>query len=237
MRPKARLLKRLPIAAALLIFLVVGVALAALSTVTLDGYIFDLVSVDKSGDQSTWVYAVTVNSDSLPAQGLSHWTLAIDTSCYTIVFPTDKSSYTTPTDSEFGCGITYTCGTGIYDLVEHGADDTLGLSGIKFADPSVGQLDKENVVTHIFTFTLIKTGTYYSSTTGVGVKAGTLTETGTISGPTCGPTVVELSSYSACSHPDDGADQMGLLLALLGLMSAVIPGGALVLRQRASSKR
>jgi hypothetical protein len=201
--------------------LLAGVAYAALSSVTLEHYIIDLVSVTSDNGSASWVYAVTTNPDNPPAQGngLSHWTLAVAPECYAIVAPKDGESYQTPVDGTFGCGADYACTTGVYEVV-HGWDDPLDLYGIKYEFVSGTPLDSENPGTHIFTFTVSYADHAYVGDTGVGVKFGTTPVTGVIDGPVCGPSAVTLTGLSVDGSSQEGLTNIGLaLFAGLGLIT------------------
>jgi hypothetical protein len=209
--------------------LLAGVAYAALSSVTLEHYIVDLVSVTNGEGRADWVYAVTANPDNPPqqGQGLSHWTLAVNPECYAIVAPPDGELYQTPVDPAFGCGTDYTCTTATY-TVTHGADPTLGLYGIKYEQAAGDPLGKDNLTTHIFTFTVSYAENAYQGETGVGVKFGNVPVTGVIDGPVCGPSAVTVTGLSADSSRSNGVT---IGLALLGCLGLVTLTGFHTLRR------
>jgi hypothetical protein len=207
-----------------------GVAYAALSSVTLDRYVVDLVSVTSGEGSVEWVYAVTANPANPPqqGQGLSHWTLAVDPECYAIVEPACGELYQTPVDAVFGCGTDYECTTAVYE-VTHGEDPTLGLYGIMFQQVGGDQLGSDNLTTHIFTFTVSYAEKAYRGDTGVGVKFGTTPVCGDIDGPVCGPSAVTLTGLSV-----DGAGSSSLVtigLALFGGLGLVTLAGFHTLRR------
>jgi hypothetical protein len=196
-----------------------GVAYAALSSVTLEHYIVDLVSVTSDNGSADWVYAVTANSANPPqpgqGQGLSHWTLAVNPECYAIVAPACGDLYQTPMDPAYGCGTDYVCTTATY-AVEHGVDPWLGLYGIKYEYVAGEPLDADNLTTHIFTFTVSYAENAYKGETGVGVKFGDTPVTGIIDGPVCGPSAVTLTGLEV-----EGTGSSGLLTIGLGLFGGL----------------
>jgi hypothetical protein len=207
-----------------------GVAYAALSSVTLDRYIVDLVSVTSDDGSAEWVYAVSANpaNPPQPGQGLSHWTLAINPECYAIVAPACGELYQTPVDPAFGCGTDYECTSAVYQ-VAHGSDPTLGLYGIKYEQVAGEPLGRDNLTTHVFTFTVSYAENAYIGDTGVGVKFGTTPVTGVIDGPVCGPSAVTLTRLSL-----DGTSSNSLLtigLALFGGLGLVTLAGFHTLRR------
>jgi hypothetical protein len=188
-----------------MMLLSVQAVLAYLDRVVLQDYIVDLVSYEINGNQSTWVYAVTYNvsSTNQSPPALSHWTLGMDLTCYDVVEPVaaETNAYTTPTDPAYGCGDTYTCTQATYDLVEYGADPTLGLTdGVKWADVIVGpQIGPSNPTTQIFILT-VQAAEHRIGDVLVGVKYGNTGEvTGTITGPVCAPNAVEMAAVNASS--------------------------------------
>jgi hypothetical protein len=210
-----------------------GIAYAALSSVTLEHYVVDLVSVTTDSGSAEWVYAVSTNPADPPQQGqgqaLSHWTLAFDPQCYAIVAPANGELYETPIDPAFGCGTDYDCTTAVY-TVTHGADPKLGLYGIKYEYAAGDPLDSDNLTTHIFTFTVSYAEMAYIGDTGVGVKFGNYAPVvDAIDGPVCGPSAVTLTGLTA---DDTGSNKlMTLGLALFGGLGLVTLAGFHTLRR------
>lgn len=217
----------LALAAALLPLLIFQVALAYQDRVVLGGYTVDLVGYEQNGNDVTWIYAVSANASAPPERGLSHWTLALG-SCYTITFPPTGQVYTTRDDlTQYGCGSTYTCTVGSYDVVR-GTDPTLGISGQKW-EARDGQLSASNLTTHIFTMT-ITAPQLRIGYTDVGVKYGTTTVTGQIKGPVCDPTAVGLTSFSATPRAS------GRTIWILGVLPLLVLAGAVLRAGRAQER-
>jgi len=219
---------RLGIATVLaLIFVLIfsGLALAG-STTSLLGFTIDFLGVSKSGNESTWTYAVTATENA--GAGLSHWQLEWCLNGYVITSPPNGSSYTTPTDID-GCGDSYTCQAATYTVVY--LEDKNGLYGIKF-ESTGQQLSQDNQVTHMFQFTVSRVDIHYQGDIDVRVKAGggggASGELGQITGPSCSgvPTAVTLSSLSASG----GASKPWGVVTLLAVVA--LTGGAAGLARR-----
>jgi hypothetical protein len=209
MSKKFKILGKATFLALILTAAIVGVALAVDSTSALN-YQIDFLGAEKSGNTSTWTYAITSSGDE--ANGLSHWTLELG-SCYAIVAPTN--SYTTPTNLDVCTGGTYDCQAANYTVVT-GNDPTTGLSGIKFEDPSPA-LSSSNIATHIFEITLQNDGEHFvADEIDVAVKAGSNEEVSRISGPGCLPTAVSLVSFGASQGNNN---QIGTFLVVIGALS------------------
>jgi hypothetical protein len=210
-----------PILIATMMLLSVQAVLAYLDRVILQDYIVDLVNYEVNGNQSTWVYAVTYNTDG-PTEdppALSHWMLGMDLSCYEIIIPEEEKTYTTPTDSQYECGATYTCTQATYNEIEYGSDPTLGLmSGVKWGDVIAGpQVSLATPDTQIFVLT-VEADEHRIGEIPVGVKYGNQYNiTGTIMGPVCSPNAVEMTAVSANSGGIAPPILLMLTLALGGL--------------------
>jgi hypothetical protein len=201
--------------------LLAGVAYAALSSVTLEHYIIDLVSVTSDNGSATWVYALSTNPDNPPqpgdGNGLSHWSLTVASECYSMVTPLDGDLYQTPIDAAFGCGSDYSCTSGVYEVVRP-LDDPL--HPLKYEFTSGTPLDADNPGTHIFTFTVSYADHAYVGDTGVSVKFGETSLSGVIDGPVCGPSAVTLTGLSVDGSSQNGLANIGLaLFAGLGLVT------------------
>lgn len=215
MSKKFKILGKATFLALILTAVIVGVALAVDSTSALN-YQIDFLGAEKSGNTSTWTYAVTSSGDE--ANGLSHWTLELG-SCYAIVAPTN--SYTTPTDLDVCTGGTYDCQASNYTVVP-GNDPTTGLSGIKFEDPSP-QLSSENIGTHIFEVVLQSDGEHFvADEIDVAVKTGGGEEVSRISGPGCVPTAVSLISFGASQGSNYQVSSFLMVIGAISLLGFIV---------------
>lgn len=247
MLPKARAVKRVgtAITAALLVLLFASVAQADMGQarlqedppmqVTLGGYTIELIDYSFSGDQSTWVYAVTVDPANLTGHGLSHWTLGICADCYGLTIPSGlPGEYTTLVDAAYcGTGSDYNCQETTYTAL-FGWDPTLEICGLKFED-AADQLSPENPVTHIFSFTI--TGTHVElGTIQVGIKKGSGEEdeiVREIAGPVCGSNAVDVACFNASSQvADPVSPSASPLVPIVAGAGAALTAGVLWLRRR-----
>jgi hypothetical protein len=183
---------------------VFGVALAYNDSVIVNSYQIDFLGVEElpDGHSTIWTYAITEPTSTSKGNGMSHWTLGIGNCGYQIVAPPDMSVYRTPDGLE-ECN-QYNCQSAEYE-VEHGPDGILpALSGIKFSfedDPSLQLQGGDPQHTHIFQFELYyPNGGYREGDTDILVKTGNGYELGTIHGPVCKPTAVNLTSFEASSR-------------------------------------
>jgi hypothetical protein len=208
------------------------VALAA-STVSLNNYQIDLIEANKVDDQSTWTYAITASGDEL--QTMSGWTVSIDKNCtYLVTTPLPSTapdrSYTTLTSyvlqkgASAGsdvCDGTYNCEAASYSVSNRDPDSNI--LGVHFSNPDVA-LGSASPVTHIFQFTLLKTGDHNVADGPTSLTVSTNSfESGVISSPACPPTAVDLVQLSASSNANFTALWiLGLAAGLCVLVLAVI---------------
>jgi len=202
----------------ILALVITGVALAA-DSITLQGYIIDVVGHTENGSQSTWTYAVT-STGNIPGQGggLSHITFELLTCSDFLVAPL-PGPYTTPTNITACTDGTYTlCQESNYKVV-YGPDPTTGLTGIKFEDPSP-ILDQENLATHIYQITV---DNYVGEADNLlGIKTGSGVTVGLLNGPLCEePLAISMSSFDVDTG-QVGMGALGLSLALILLTGAVL---------------
>lgn len=187
------------------------VALAA-STAILNDYQVDFIEANHSGNFSTWTYAVTASGDEV--QTMSSWTVAIDKNCtYQVTAPLPSvaparsfstlTSYVLQKGPSAGtdiCDGTYNCLPADYSVSNRDPDSTT--LGIHFSNPTAA-LGSSSPTTHIFQFTLLKTGDHNvaDGATSMTVNDGSY-QTGLISAPACPPTAINLVKMSATSHAD-----------------------------------
>lgn len=210
-----------PLVAALLLGLLTATTVLAASSVILRGYQVDFIEVVKEGDNTTWTYAITADGDE--PYGLSHWTLDLDLACgYSIVAPAEspagENSYITPSSyvPQSGayagidiCTSVYNCQAASYNI-EYGVDATTGISGIKFQEPDPA-LSAANPGTQIFQITVANSNPRIGAV-DLAIKTGggsTGYEIGTIDGPVCYPTALNLANLSA------SANSSSLLLTII----------------------
>ncbi|NLF65236.1 MAG: hypothetical protein GX579_11625 [Chloroflexi bacterium] len=180
----------------------------------IDKFRVDLYAIDESNLPAvTYKYAVT---DLYNGQGddpaLSHWALGIGLCARKVANPT-PGPYTTPMDPAV-CGTEYdNCVSTTY-TVEHVADPTTGVDGIKFedADEQLGFGE-----THLFHITVA--GETGRGEIDVAIKAGGLTPAGTILGPLCQPSAVAMTGASVAGAGNATFAAVAAAVMFMGVLS------------------
>jgi hypothetical protein len=208
------------ISVAVLMFVAVQVVLAFTpeDTVTVGAFKVDLVTYTLGTNESNWIYAITVLPGSWPdMKGLSHWILGFDLGCYTDVWPEESITVDTVTIDQCTDG-TYNCVDAQYGI-EYGYDPTTYVDGIKWNFAGGQQLEPgdNTPFTHVFEMTLGGPAQYEGQAV-VGAKTGDGSYTGSILGPACQPSAVEVASLSA--HSGMTSLAMFTLVVLAGFGAA-----------------
>jgi hypothetical protein len=219
--------------AAVLALTLVGLALAYSIQESVyfpnSGYTLDFLGVelvDPVNHQHTWTYAITAPDNIGAGQGLSHWTLEVNT-CYEVIEPEQNVPYTTLTGINLCTDGTYNCTASSYTPLL-GTDPTTGLTGIKFEDPQPAIGPGE---THVFQITTQTIRNDISGAQGeAAMKYGNGIELGDITMPACSPSAVELLSVDASASPR----QPYSLYLLVGASIAL--AGVLILRRKSHAE-